>query len=109
MSFDIDRVPEYEKICCTSVYDAMLKIKNSTDIRTLRLALKYERLGQRRSTLIRALSVRIRKLDARVANDEVGQKHLDNAVVDNHPGQDSILKEVLTKDDRLRPDQGGLL
>lgn len=63
MSFDFDRIPEYKKICCTSVYDATLKVRNSTDLRTLKLALKYERLSQRRSTLIRALTARIRKLE----------------------------------------------
>jgi len=48
-------------------------------------------------------------IQIRAANEGLNQLCLDNSTVDNRPEQDSILEEILTRDDRLRPDQGGLL
>jgi len=49
------------------------------------------------------------KIQIRAAKEGLNQLFLDNSTVDNRPEQDSILEEILTRDDRLRPDQGGLL
>jgi len=48
-------------------------------------------------------------IQIRATNEGPDQLCLDNATVDNNLERDSILEEILTRDDRLRPDQGGLL
>lgn len=64
MSFDIPKITPVGRICNTSVYDASITIRRETDIETLRLALQYEKLGQKRTTMIKMLNSRIRKLEA---------------------------------------------
>jgi hypothetical protein len=62
MSFDIPESTPITQICNTSVYDGCLSVRKETDVKNLRLALQYERLNQKRATLIRAITARIRKL-----------------------------------------------
>ncbi len=63
MSFDIPEITPLNRIVNTSVYDATFTIRETDDIKLLRLALQYERLNLKRATLIRALTSRIRKLE----------------------------------------------
>lgn len=57
-----DRV---ERICCTSVYDGGISLKGTDDIEVVQAALKYERENYNRTTMIKALNARIRKLSRR--------------------------------------------
>lgn len=65
MSFDIPKSTPVSRICNTSVYDGVAAVREETDVKTLRMALQFERVTTKRSTLIRAISARIRKLEAR--------------------------------------------
>ena len=63
MSFDIPEFTPAEHICCTSVYDAGITIRNTTDVGVLYQSLAYEKKGQKRQTLIKSIKSRIRKLE----------------------------------------------
>jgi hypothetical protein len=54
-----DRV---EWICCTSVYDGCLSLKNTDDIKVVQAALEYEQENYQRATMIKAIKARLRKL-----------------------------------------------
>ena len=52
-----------KKICGTSVDDARIDIQNENDLNTLDLCLNYEIRHRKRSTMIRNLKSRIKKLE----------------------------------------------
>jgi len=52
-----------KSLCSTSVDDARIDIQNENDLNTLDLCLNYEVQHQNRSTMIRNLKSRIKKLE----------------------------------------------
>lgn len=54
-----DRV---EWICCTSVQDGCLSLRNTNDIEVVKAALEYEQANYQRTTMIKALKARLKKL-----------------------------------------------
>ena len=63
MSFDFPKYSPAERIVHTSVYDGCISIQHETDVSVLKEALELEKRGSVRSSLIKAIRSRIRKLE----------------------------------------------